>query len=115
MKIVKNLTFTVPKPIWETKRGFILLETDKKDSNVRALLRWNPVLTKATYKIKVVNATTKEWYRHTLTRTELLDDNKYIIAFWNPHEAIDNVMGLLPSLIPIGIVMSMVHHLRKQP
>jgi hypothetical protein len=104
MKIVKNLTFTVPKPIWETKRSFILLETDKSDSNVRALLRWNPVLTKAEYKIKVVNATTKEYYRHTLTKTELLDDNRYIIAFWNPHETIDTLMDLIPTLTGTGIM-----------
>ena len=59
--IVKNLTFTVPPSIWDTKRSFILLEVDKKDRNLRALLRWNPVLTKATYKIKMVNGTTKEY------------------------------------------------------
>ena len=94
MKIVKNLTFTVPKPIWETKRSFILLETDKSDKNIRALLRWNPILTKSEYKIKVVNATTKEYYRHTLIRTELLDDNRYIIAFWNPHEAFRRYDGI---------------------
>ena len=76
--IVKNLTFTVPPSIWDTKRSFILLEVDKKDRNIRALLRWNPVLIKSTYKIKMVNGTTKEWYRHDLIRTELIDDNRYI-------------------------------------
>jgi hypothetical protein len=114
MKIVKNLTFTVPKPIWETRRSFILLETDKTDRNIRALLRWNPVLTKAEYKIKVVNATTKEYYRHTLIRTELLDDNRYIIACWNPHETLDIMTGLIPTLIAVGILASVINYLKKR-
>ena len=83
--------------------------------NIRALLRWNPILTKSEYKIKVVNATTKEYYRHTLIRTELLDDNRYIIAFWNPHEALDAMMGLLPTLTSVGILAGIASHFKKQP
>jgi hypothetical protein len=112
--IVKNLTFTVPPSIWDTKRSFILLEVDKKDRNIRALLRWNPVLTKATYKIKMVNGTTKEWYRHNLIRTELIDDNRYILAFWNPHETFDMLTGLIPTLTVMGAVAGIVSHLKKR-
>jgi hypothetical protein len=111
--IVKNLTFTVPPSIWDTKRSFILLEVDKKDRNIRALLRWNPVLTKATYKIKMVNGTTKEWYRHDLIRTELIDDNRYILAFWNPHEAMDALIKLVPVLTAVSVMAGIVRHLRK--
>jgi hypothetical protein len=91
-----------------------LLEVDKKDRNIRALLRWNPVLTKAVYKIKMVNGTTKEWYRHDLIRTELIDDNRYVLAFWNPHEALDAVTGVIPILTVMGVVAGIVSHLRKR-
>ena len=111
--IVKNLTFTVPSSIWDTKRSFILLEVDKKDRNIRALLRWNPVLTKATYKIKMVNGTTKEYYRHDLIRTELIDDNRYILAFWNPHETIDALIKLVPTLTAVSVMAGIVRHLRE--
>ena len=113
MRIVKNLTFTVSKPIFETNRGFALLEVDTKDRNVRALLRWNPILSKATYKIKIVNATTKEWFRHDLIRTQLLDDNKYIIAFWNPHEALESLTNLIPTLFFAGVIASIVGHFNR--
>ena len=111
--IVKNLTFTVPPSIWDTKRSFILLKVDKKDKNIRALLRWNPVLTKATYKIKMVNGTTKESYRHDLIRTELIDDNRYVLAFWNPHEAMDALIKIIPTLTAVGVMAGIVRHLRK--
>jgi hypothetical protein len=112
--IVKNLIFIVPPSIWDTKRSFILLKVDKKDKNIRALLRWNPVLTKATYKIKMVNGTTKESYRHDLIRTELIDDNRYILAFWNPHEVLDAIMGMIPPLTAAGILWAVISHLNPK-
>jgi hypothetical protein len=62
----------------------------------------------------MVNGTTKEWYRHDLIRTELIDDNRYLLAFWNPYEVMDAIMGMIPPLTTAAVIMGILRLFSKK-
>ena len=112
-KPIKNLTFKVPNSQFNDT-GFIVLPIDLQNSNIKSLVRWNPITIKATYKIKVINAKTRKFFRHTLTKIEFTPDNKYVMAFWNPNEAIDALMGISPLIAATTLIMGIISYFGKK-
>lgn len=112
MKIVKNLTFKVPSSQF-LNRGFVVLPIDITKPDIRSLLRWNPITAKADYKVKLIDSHTNESMRHSLTRVEISPDKQWVIAYWNPFEAIDAMTNLLPAFITATVIMGAMTQIAK--
>lgn len=111
-RIVKNLTFKVQSSQF-LNRGFVVLTIDNTKPEIRSLLRWNPITAKADYKVKLIDSHTKETMRHSLTRVEISPDKQWVIAYWNPFEAIEALTDMLPTLITSVVIMGAISKINK--
>jgi len=107
----KYLDFIIPDSVWKKQQPFIAVQLDGS-KNAKALQRWNPGRYKAEWRVRLKNSHTKEQKSHPLVETIYRDN--WIIAIFNTHEAIDAIMGLLPTVIVSTMVAGMMRYVYKE-
>lgn len=109
---VKYLDFKVPDSVWKGDQPFISLPTSTKDKNARALMRWSPGLYKAEWRVRLINSHTGGRQSHLLV--EVVHRYDWIIAIWNPSEALDAILGVLPAIFATSVLIGAVGSLAKK-
>ena len=99
----KYLDFTISDSVWKKQQPFITVSLTDGNKNAKALQRWNPGRYKTEWRIRLKNSHTKEQRSHPLIETIYRD--QWIIAVFNTHEAIDAIMGILPTVF-VGAMMA---------
>lgn len=108
---VKYLDFTIPDSAWKKQQPFIAVRLDGS-KNAKALQRWNPGRYKTEWRIRLKNSHTKEQKSHLLVETIYRDN--WVIAILNQHEAIDAIVGLLPTVMASTIISGLVGQTRRK-
>lgn len=103
---VKYLDFTITDSIWKKSQPFLALPIINGDKSVKALLRWNPGRYKTEWRIRLTNSHTKE--KHSYPLTEVIYRHNWMLVVWNPHEAIDAIMGILPVVLTSTVVANII-------
>lgn len=107
----KFLDFKVTNKEWELNRPFLAIPADKEDKRAKALMRWSPNLYKAEWKIRLTNSHTREKKSYYLQDVRRIYD--WLIISWSPHEGLDSLMDLLPTVMAVSVLVGATATINK--
>ena len=117
MTRTKYLDFKVTNKEWELGKPFLALPTiynnGKTGGLVKALAGWTPHRYKSIWKIRLINSKTRERKAYKLVEVRFIEN--WLIVIWNPYEAIDAIMDIIPTVVATGMMAGVLSQLVKEP